>query len=126
MLHALWRDYPKIVKLYDRRPRLECAGPKPDIADDRESASIEVLRELERRGAEIAVLDPVVGNTRIAEHGFEPVAASDDLTGYAIAVVLTDHEVLDLKKIAAEAPMVLDTRGAYRRAGLQLDNVETL
>ncbi len=99
---------------------------KPDIADDRESASIEVLRELERRGAEIAVLDPVVGNARIAEHGFQPVAASDDLTGHAIAVLLTDHDVLDLKKIAAEAPIVLDTRGAYRRAGLQLDNVETL
>lgn len=99
---------------------------KPDVADDRESASIEVLRELERRGAEIAVLDPIVGQDRIAEHAFEPVGPDDDLTGYAIAVLLTDHEVLDLKKIAAEVPIVLDTRGAYRRAGLQLDNVETL
>ncbi len=99
---------------------------KPDIADDRESASIEVLRELERRGAAVAVLDPVVGSARIAEHGFEPVTPDDDLTGYAVAVLLTDHEMLDLEKIAAEAPIVLDTRGAYRRAGLQLDNVETL
>lgn len=99
---------------------------KPDIADDRESASIEVLHELSRRGAEVSVLDPVVGSARIAEHGFAPVAPDDDLTGYAIAVLLTDHEVLDLKKIAAETPLILDTRGAYRRAGLQLDNVETL
>jgi UDP-N-acetyl-D-glucosamine dehydrogenase len=99
---------------------------KPDVADDRESASIEVLRELERRGAEIAVLDPVVGSTRIAEHGFKPVAPDDDLAGHAIAVLLTDHEVLDLKKLATEVPIVLDTRGAYRRTGLQLENVETL
>ncbi len=99
---------------------------KPDVADDRESASIEVLHELARRGAHIAVLDPVVGGARISEHGFEPVAADDDLGRYAIAVLLTDHAVLDLKKVAAEVPIVLDTRGAYRRAGLHLDNVETL
>jgi UDP-N-acetyl-D-glucosamine dehydrogenase len=99
---------------------------KPDVADDRESASLEVLRELERRGARIAVLDPVVGSGRIAEHGFEPVAPDDDLADYAIAVLLTDHEILDLKKIATEVPIVLDTRGAYRRAGMQPDNIETL
>ena len=99
---------------------------KPDVADDRESASIEVLRELERRGAEIAVLDPVVGEDRIATHGFVPVRPGDDLGAYAIAVLLTDHEVLDLKRIAEGVPLVLDTRGAYRRAGLELDNVEAL
>jgi hypothetical protein len=33
---------------------------------------------------------------------------------------------LDLKKIATEVPIVLDTRGAYRRAGMQPDNIETL
>ncbi len=99
---------------------------KPDVADDRESASIEVLRELERRGAEIAVLDPVVGADRIAEHGFAPVRAGDPLEGYAIAVLLTDHAVLDLKRLATEVPVVLDTRGAYRRATLEFDNVTVL
>jgi len=99
---------------------------KPDVADDRESASIEVLRELESRGAYIAVLDPVVGSDRIGVHGFEPVLADASLDGYAVAVILTDHATLDLKKIAAEVPVVLDTRGAYRRAGIEQDNVEAL
>jgi UDP-N-acetyl-D-glucosamine dehydrogenase len=99
---------------------------KPDVADDRESASIEVLRELESRGAHIAVLDPVVGSDRIGVHGFEPVLADTSLDGYAVAVILTDHATLDLKKIAAEVPVVLDTRGAYRRAGIEQDNVEAL
>jgi UDP-N-acetyl-D-glucosamine dehydrogenase len=99
---------------------------KPDVADDRESASIEVLRELERRGAEIAVLDPVVGADRIASHGFEPVGTEDSLEGYGVAVLLTDHDVLDLKKIADQVSVVLDTRGAYRRAGIERDNVEAL
>jgi len=99
---------------------------KPDIADDRESASIEVLRELERRGAEITVLDPVVGRDRIGVHGFKAVDSAAPLTDFAVAVLLTDHAILDLDKIAAEVPVVFDTRGAYRRAGLERDNVETL
>jgi UDP-N-acetyl-D-glucosamine dehydrogenase len=99
---------------------------KRDVADDRESASIEVLRELENRGAEISVLDPVVGGDRIAVHGFEPVGPEDPLAAFAVAVLLTDHAVLDLKRIAAEVPVVLDTRGAYRRAGLDQDNIEAL
>ena len=99
---------------------------KPDVADDRESASIEVLRELEQRGAEISVLDPVVGKERIESHGFHAVGEADDLGGYAIAVLLTDHEVLDLGKIAREVPLVLDTRGAYRRSGADDQGVESL
>jgi UDP-N-acetyl-D-glucosamine dehydrogenase len=99
---------------------------KPDVADDRESASIEVLRELESRGADISVLDPVVGADRIAVHGFEAVTADEPLNGFAVAVVLTDHAVLDLKKIATEVPVVLDARGSYRRAGFELENVEAL
>ncbi len=99
---------------------------KPDVADDRESASIEVLRELEKRGAEIAVLDPVVGNPRIESHGFTAVDSDSSLEEYSIAVLLTDHAVLDLESIAAQVGSVLDTRGAYRRAGIERDNVESL
>jgi UDP-N-acetyl-D-glucosamine dehydrogenase len=99
---------------------------KPDVADDRESASIEVLKELQKRGAEIAVLDPVVGSARIESHGFRAVEVQDPLVEFSIAVILTDHEVLDLKKIADEVDLVLDTRGAYRRGGSQPDNVESL
>jgi UDP-N-acetyl-D-glucosamine dehydrogenase len=99
---------------------------KPDVADDRESASIEVLRELQQRGAEISVLDPVVGADRIESHGFAAVAPSAPLDNYAIAVILTDHEVIDLEQIAAEVPLVLDTRGVYRRSGVEPGNVEAL
>lgn len=99
---------------------------KPDVADDRESASIEVLRELESRGAKISVLDPVVGADRITSHGFEAVRADEPLSDFAVAVILTDHAVLDLKKIATEVPVVFDARGSYRRAGFDQGNVESL
>ncbi len=99
---------------------------KPDIADDRESASIEVLRELQRRGAQVAVLDPVVGKAGIETHGFEVADADAGFDGYQVAVILTDHSMLDLAAIAAAVPVVLDARGAYRKASLDLPNVVPL
>ncbi len=99
---------------------------KPNVGDDRESASIEVLRVLEQRGAVISVLDPLVGEARIAAHGFAPVAQGAALDDFSVAVILTDHDVLDLEAIAEAVPVVLDTRGAYRRAGIARDNVVSL
>ena len=99
---------------------------KPDVGDDRESASLAVLEELRRRGADVAVLDPVVGQARIREHGLDAVAVGDDLSGFALAAILTDHAGLELAEIAAAVPVVFDARGAYRPAGLDLPNVVAL
>jgi len=99
---------------------------KPNIADDRESASIDVLRELEAHGAIISVLDPVVGSERIEHHGFKAVSAVDDLSRFAIAVILTDHDVVDYGALATAVPMVFDAKGTYRRRGIAADNVVAL
>jgi len=99
---------------------------KPDIADDRESASIEVLRELEKRGARISVVDPVVGKERVESHGFTFIDPGADLSVFSLAVILTDHRVLDLAGIAAQVEAVLDTRGAFRKLGTIPNNVEVL
>ncbi len=98
---------------------------KPNVADDRESASIEVLKLLQRRGAEVSVLDPIVGDERIVLWGFSP-AGLDAAADCAVAVLLTDHRDLDLAAIADAAPLVFDTRGAYRRRGIERSNVVSL
>ncbi|MDH4118464.1 MAG: nucleotide sugar dehydrogenase [Acidimicrobiia bacterium] len=97
---------------------------KPDIGDDRESASLDVLDELRRRGADVVVLDPLVGDDRIRHHGYEP--AGDDLSGYALAAVLCDHEVIDYERLAASVPVVFDARAAYRKRGIEAGNVVPL
>lgn len=99
---------------------------KPGVADDRESASLEVLKELARRGARISVLDPLISNDRIGRHGFDPVSPGDDLTGFALAAVLTDHPSVDYEKLARSVPLIYDARGVYRRLGIPADNVEAL
>jgi len=99
---------------------------KPGIADDRESASLEVLEELARRGARVSILDPVIGPERIKHHGFEPFLAGDDLSRFDIATILTDHPSVDYAEIAREVGVVFDARGVYRRLGIAADNVEAL
>jgi UDP-N-acetyl-D-glucosamine dehydrogenase len=98
---------------------------KPDVPDDRESASLEVARRLSDRGAEVAVLDPLVGDSRIEEHGYK-VADESDLSGFDLAVILTDHSSIFYEGIANAIPLVFDTRGIYRRLGLEFHNVNLL
>jgi UDP-N-acetyl-D-glucosamine dehydrogenase len=102
------------------------AAYKRNIADDRESPSIDVLRLLARRGATLGVLDPHVPADRLARHGFTAVADLSDPEGWDLAVVLTDHDAIDYTELAASVPQVFDTRGVYRRLGLTPDNVVAL
>jgi len=99
---------------------------KPDVADDRESASVEVIKELERRGAEISVFDPLVGAERIGVHGFESISPEADISRFPLAVVLTDHTSIDYAALASQVGQVFDTRGVYRRQGISAANVVAL
>jgi UDP-N-acetyl-D-glucosamine dehydrogenase len=99
---------------------------KPNIADDRESPSIDVLRLLERRGAVLGVLDPHVPPDRLERHGFTATEHADDLSDWDLAVVLTDHDAIDYAALAAQVELVFDTRGVYRRKGVEAPNVVSL
>ncbi len=99
---------------------------KPDIGDDRESASLDVLADLKKRGAVVSVMDPLVGDDRIRHHGYEPVAPDADLSEFALAAVLCDHDVIDFAALASAVPVVFDARGAYRKRKIDADNVIAL
>ena len=99
---------------------------KPNIADDRESPAIDVLRLLERRGAELGVLDPHVPPDRLERHGFTATEHADDLSEWDLAVVLTDHDAIDYAALAEQVELVFDTRGVYRRKGIDAPNVVSL
>ncbi|MEX1178958.1 MAG: nucleotide sugar dehydrogenase [Nitriliruptor sp.] len=99
---------------------------KKNIADDRESPAMDVLRLLDRRGAHLGVIDPHVPNERLERHGFEVLQTETDLAGWDLAVVLTDHDGVDYAAIAEQVDLVFDTRGVYRRRGIVADNVIAL
>jgi len=98
---------------------------KPNVPDDRESAALDVLAELERWGADVTVLDPYFDREWIEGRGFDAVAELEG-SSFDLAIVLTDHDVFDFAAIAGTAPVVFDTRNAFRRRGLDLDNVVVL
>jgi UDP-N-acetyl-D-mannosaminuronate dehydrogenase len=72
------------------------------------------------------VHDPVVGAERIHDRGFVAVDDTVALSAYDIAVILTDHDVIDLDAVASTAPSVFDTRNALPRRGLEYKHVTTL
>ncbi|WP_211262143.1 nucleotide sugar dehydrogenase [Nitriliruptor alkaliphilus] len=99
---------------------------KKNIADDRESPSIDVMKLLALRGADLGVLDPHVPHDRLVRHGFTAVDDDADLSDWQVAVILTDHDATDYERLAAQVDVVFDTRGVYRRRGITADNVLSL
>jgi UDP-N-acetyl-D-glucosamine dehydrogenase len=97
---------------------------KPDVADDRESASVEVLRLLLSEGAEVHVLDRCIDDDRVTAHGFAPVTDPND--AYNLAIILTDHSGVDYAAIAESADAVFDTRNVYETLGLDTSAISTL
>jgi UDP-N-acetyl-D-glucosamine dehydrogenase len=99
---------------------------KPNVSDDRESASVDVAQRLVGRGAQVSVLDPHLSPRRIEALGFEAITRDDGFSDFDVAAVLTDHSDLPYARISGEVPLVFDSRGVYRRLGIPASNVETL
>ncbi len=95
---------------------------KPNVSDDRESPSVEVVERLVELGADVDVVDPMLTDQAIRLRGVTPVS-DVSLTMYDLALVLTDHDDVDYDTIARQSVAVFDTRAAYRRRGLSVDNV---
>lgn len=99
---------------------------KPNVADDRESPAWEVIAGLARQGAELGIHDQFVGAQHIRAHGYRPVETLGNLRDYDIAVVLTDHEMVDLAAVAEHVPLIFDSRDAFRRRGIDTGHVTTI
>lgn len=76
---------------------------KPNVADVRETAAELVIKHLRDRGAVVSWHDDVVGSWKSE--------ASLPLAGADIAVVVTKHDAVEVKKILGSAPYVFDTTG---------------
>ena len=81
---------------------------KPNIADVRETAAELVIEHLRNRGADVSWHDDVVGTWK--------GESSAPLQGADIAVVVTQHDSVDEKKILTSAPYVFDTTGKINGA----------
>jgi UDP-N-acetyl-D-glucosamine dehydrogenase len=91
---------------------------KPDVDDDRESASYRLLDKLRERGAEVAYHDPyvpVIGPTREHAHwiGTKSVTWDQDtIAGFDAVVISTAHKAVNYDELAEWAQCIVDTRNA--------------
>ncbi|ACV81515.1 nucleotide sugar dehydrogenase [Nakamurella multipartita] len=94
---------------------------KPNVDDDRESPSYELISELSSRGALVDYCDPYfprTAPTRKWNLGLESVALSNEtLRSYDAVVVATAHEEFKDQTLYAGVPLVIDTRNIVLSQG---------
>lgn len=86
---------------------------KSNVDDIRESPALEVIHQLQERGAQVSYADPHVPKVAFNGTQMEAVQVDDKAIGESdCVVILTDHKGFDYEHIAGKASLVVDTRNA--------------
>ena len=100
---------------------------KQDIADFRESPAINVIKELQKRGADVVYYDPWVPSFRwkgMTMTGL-PALTEEALRDADLVMVTTAHTNVDYAFVQKNAKFVFDTKNAMK-AVAERDNIEIL
>lgn len=88
---------------------------KRDVNDTRESPAIEIFDGLRSRGARVVYHDPWVESLRMGKVTVRSAALTPALLKKSDCVIITtDHSDIDYALVAKSAPLIFDTRNAYR------------
>ena len=93
---------------------------KKDIDDPRESPAFEVIHELLKLGADVSYHDPYVPVApKMRSWPTLPAMTSRALTPEVlssadVALLITDHSIVDYDLVLKHARLIVDTRGIYR------------
>lgn len=97
---------------------------KKNVDDARESPSIWLMEAVKAKGGIVSYTDPFLPRfPKMREHHLD--MSSQELTPEFVrsvdcVVVATDHDAFDYGMVAQHAPLIVDTRGRYRKTA---DNV---
>jgi len=93
---------------------------KAGVGDVRESPALEILETLLTKGARVSYVDPHVPRLTLGQHQLVAVPwQSADLASQDLVLILTNHPEFDMRRVGAEAPLVVDTRNATGFLGPQ-------
>jgi UDP-N-acetyl-D-glucosamine dehydrogenase len=100
---------------------------KKDVDDLRESPALEILELLQAKGADVAYSDPYCPrlpamrrhNLRLESTALTP----ETLQRQDAVVLVTDHSSFPYSTIHTAAPLIVDTRNAFGRRGLNGPNM---
>ncbi len=92
---------------------------KPDIDDDRESPSFELIELLRERGAEVAYCDPFVPVARAGRKHDVGLASvpctAEEFAKYDAVLISTPHSAFKDPALYEKAKLVIDTRNIVPR-----------
>tara|TARA_R110001606_G_scaffold222699_1_gene370659 strand:+ start:381 stop:1718 length:1338 start_codon:yes stop_codon:yes gene_type:complete len=88
---------------------------KKNIDDTRESPAVEIMSQLQDKGAKVAYSDPHVPVfPQKRDHYFDlesVVLSADNVARFDCVVLATDHDDVDYEHLKQHAQLVIDTRG---------------
>ncbi|OGP70678.1 MAG: UDP-N-acetyl-D-glucosamine dehydrogenase [Deltaproteobacteria bacterium RBG_13_58_19] len=92
---------------------------KKDVDDNRESPGMKIIDILQQRGARVRYNDPHIPQCGGMRHYPHLDLQSEPLTpellqGVDCVLLVTDHSVYDYPWIASQAPLIVDTRNAFK------------
>ena len=90
---------------------------KKNVADTRESPSLDLIHRLHEMGAEIVYADPYVPSHTFAKGALGTLNSIDlatTLEKIDCVLVATDHDCFDYDAIGRASLLIVDTRGRYR------------
>ena len=91
---------------------------KPDVDDMRESPSIEIMRRLEGRGAQISYSDPHISVfPKLRNYTCELKSLEltpETVREFDLILLATNHDLFDYEMIQEHAKVIVDSRGVYQ------------
>jgi UDP-N-acetyl-D-glucosamine dehydrogenase len=100
---------------------------KSNVSDMRESPALDVMRELDAKGAEVRYSDPHVPELQLDGERLKHVDLSEEALASAdVVVIITEHEAVDYDRVVALAGRVYDTRNATRSVPAHREKVRKL
>jgi UDP-N-acetyl-D-glucosamine dehydrogenase len=88
---------------------------KKDIDDYRESPVLEIVKLLEKYGADFQTVDPHIQSFKVDGKEYETVEFTPELLESAdLVLITTDHTAFDYELIAEKSKVVFDTRNALK------------
>jgi UDP-N-acetyl-D-glucosamine dehydrogenase len=92
---------------------------KKDVDDVRESPSLEIMKLLKERGAEVSYSDPFIARLhKMREYDFSYLSSvpltEESLRSYDVVLIATDHSNVDYQRIVDHSRLVVDTRNATK------------
>jgi len=89
---------------------------KNDVDDTRESPALDVIRQLEEKGARVSYADPLVDTISFDGKKMKSVKISGPaLNKYDCAVIVTNHKAFNYGQIVKNSKAIVDTRNALKK-----------